>query len=204
MIRAVFFDYDGVLTLDATGSLTTCRHLAAQAGVSIAEVQSALRPHNAALNLGQATHAQVWPEVCRALGRALPVEALQAAFESTPLRREMMALAQRIGDAGLCVGIVTDNKRDRIDHLRRFQDLDAVFDPIVVSAVVGHGKDGPEIFRLALAAARVDAAQAVFIDNTPANLVAAAAVGLHTMHFDDERGDVPALARRLRELGVPC
>ena len=37
----------------------------------------------------------------------------------------------------------------------------------------------------------------VFIDNTPSNLVAATAIGIKTVFFDDERNDVAGLAQFL-------
>ncbi|MET0333943.1 MAG: haloacid dehalogenase, partial [Rhizobacter sp.] len=90
MIKAVFFDYDGVITLDKTGSLTTCCYLGQRLGLPTDTVQAAMRPHNEALNQGHTTHRAIWPEVCRALGRNIPFEWLQAAFESTPLNGEML------------------------------------------------------------------------------------------------------------------
>lgn len=98
--------------------------------------------------------------------------------------------------------LTTDNKRDRIEHLRIFQGLDAVFDPIVVSSVVDASKEGPAIFRHALQRVGLAPGQALFIDNCPDNLAAPAALGMQTVHFDDERRDVPALTAELQQLGL--
>lgn len=201
MIRAVFFDYDGVLTRDKTGSLTTCRSLSQQAGLSFEAVHAALRPYNEALTHGRTTHEAIWPAVCEVLGRDIPISALRIAFESTPLDEAMMFLAKRL-TVRHRVGLITDNKRDRLDHLRAFQQLDAVFDPIVVSSVFGSGKEGAAIFEHALTCLALPPEVAVFIDNHRDNLVAPAALGMHTLHFDDERRDVKALIAELQRLGV--
>ncbi|WOB06303.1 HAD family phosphatase [Piscinibacter gummiphilus] len=201
LIRAVFFDYDGVLTRDKTGSFTTCRSLAQQTGLPFEAIRAALQPHNDALNLGRTTHEAIWPSVCATLKRDIPLGFLTIAFESTPLDDEVMSLARQLATR-YRVGLITDNKRDRIDHLRLYQRLDAVFDPIVVSSVVGMGKDSAGIFEHALAVSGVQPQQAVFIDNSPDNLLTAAALGLHTVHFDDERRDVAALILALQRLGV--
>ena len=201
MIRAVFFDYDGVLTRDKTGSLTTCRSLAQQVGLPFEVVHAALRPYNEALTLGRTTHQAIWPAVCEALGRDIPIGALRIAFESTPLDEAAMSLAKRLS-AHHRVGLITDNKRDRLDHLRTFQQLDAVFDPIVVSSVFGSTKEDTAIFEYALACVAHSPEEAVFIDNHRDNLVAPAALGMHTLHFDDERRDVTALVTELQQLGV--
>ncbi|MBX3623751.1 MAG: haloacid dehalogenase [Rhizobacter sp.] len=201
MIRAVFFDYDGVLTRDKTGSLTTCRSLAQQAGLLFEAVHAALRPYNEALTLGRTTHEAIWPAVCEALGRDIPISALRIAFESTPLDEAVMSLAKRLTMRHR-VGLITDNKRDRLDHLRAFQQLDAVFDPILVSSVFGSGKEGMAIFERALACVALPPEAAVFIDNHRDNLLAPAALGMHTLHFDDGRRDVKALVAELQQLGV--
>lgn len=197
-LRAVFFDYDGVLTTDPTGSVTTCGYLSQASGLPFDVLAQAFRPHNAALSTGRCTHAEVWPAICAQLPRPLPIEWLRAAFESTPLNAAMMALARGLKQCGLVVGIITDNKQDRIDHLVRHQGLAALFDPIVVSAAVGSTKEGAAIFEHALQRAGLPAAQCLFIDNSPANLVAAARLGMHSEHFDDARADVAGLADLLR------
>ena len=198
MIRAVFFDYDGVLTLDATGSLTTYRYLSEHTRISYERVHRAFLPHNEALNLGKTTYAKVWHSACSALGRVIPANLLIGAFESTPPNTEMFELARHLR-AGCATGIITDNKKERIDHLKRYQRLDSLFAPIVVSAETGCTKEDPAIFEYALKLSRVRPEESVFIDNNRANLVAAAALGMNVIQFDDSKNDVAELAQRLRQ-----
>ena len=126
---------------------------------------------------------------------------LTRAFESTPLDRPMFAFANSLGRR-FRVGIITDNPKDRMDVVRRTLWLDRVFAPIVVSAEEGMAKDDAEIFRRALAVAKVEAGDAVFIDNVAENVEVARSAGLHGIVFDDERRDLAALARELLALGV--
>lgn len=197
-IEAVFFDYDGVLTTDKTGSLTTCRYLSRRTGIAEQRVAQAFRVHNRDLLLGRRSHADVWPEVCASLGLDMPLGLLAAAFESTPVNVPMLALARELKSGLRAVGIITDNKSDRMTHLRRLQRLDDVFEPIVVSAEAGCTKQEQALFSLALAHRGTRPDRALFIDNTEDNLVAARALGLHTIHFDDEANDVGALREHLR------
>ncbi len=79
--------------------------------------------------------------------------------------------------------------RQRFGILQRFSD-------IVVSGEEGLVKPDPAIYELACRRAGVDAADAVFIDDSPANVVAAQAVGLHGLVFtsaDTLRADLVAL-----------
>ena len=201
MIRAVFFDYDGVLTTDKTGSLTTTRYLSEATGISLPRVKAAFSRRNNELTLGRATHAQIWQEVCAELGEAISISLLHAAFESTPLNTGMLSLARDLKRSH-SVGIITDNKKDRIDYLKRHQSLGALFNPIVVSAELGADKGSAGIFLHALQCVGVQPSEAVFIDNNLDNLAAPTALGINTVFHDDERNDIEALVSKLKSFGV--
>jgi len=72
------------------------------------------------------------------------------------------------------------------------------FDGIVVSGDEGVIKPDPRIFRILLDRYRIDAREAVFIDDNPANARAATALGLHGIHFRSPE----ALRRELVALGL--
>lgn len=201
MIKAIFFDFDGVLTTDKTGSTTTTRYISRKTGIELSTVREAFARHNSDLTLGKATHRQVWRQVCDDLGRSLSFDLLQEAFESTPLNEGMVDLARELRRTHI-VGIITDNKKDRMDFLRRLHDLDAIFEPVVVSAEVGGDKSGREIFLTALRRAGVAAGESVFIDNNEDNLIVPGALGMKTCFHDDGMNDVEALVRRLGDVGV--
>lgn len=200
-IKAILFDFDGVLTTDKTGSLTTTRYLSARTGIELSRVQSVFRRFNGDLTLGKTTHEQIWGEICRALGQEIGFDLLREAFESTPLNKRMFDLARTLRSRHR-VGIVTDNKKDRIDVLKKMHDLPSLFDPIVVSAEVGSGKDDPRIFQKALDRLGVQPGECVFIDNDRDNLVAPGALGIHTVFFDDEKQDFDALLAELAKMEV--
>jgi len=201
LIKAVFFDYDGVLTTDKSGSLTTTRYLSRATGLDGSAVSAAFSRYNRALTLGHVTHGQIWKELCRSLGRDLDIALLFEAFESTPMNRDMFALARKLKRSRQ-VGIITDNKKDRIDHLKHHQGLEPLFSPIVVSAEVGSDKRSTAIFMHALHLARIEAREALFIDNNEENLAAPRALGMTAILHDDERNDVEALSDALDACGL--
>ncbi|WP_201282284.1 HAD family hydrolase [Chromobacterium phragmitis] len=122
---------------------------------------------------------------------------LDAAFRSTPMNEGVLALARRLRGR-VRLGIITDNKADRMDCLRALHGLDAWFDPIVVSA-----EAGAAIFEHACRLAGLRPAQCLLIDNSRRNLDTAAAAGLATLFHDDARNDVAALRGVLeRRLGA--
>jgi putative hydrolase of the HAD superfamily len=200
-IKAVLFDFDGVLTTDKTGSLTTTRYLSDRTGIALSQVQAVFRKFNRDLTLGRRTHEQVWDSICGELGRGLGLDLLKAAFESTPMSTRMLRLAKELRSR-YAVGIVTDNKKDRIDHLKKLHDLSSVFELIAVSAEVGVGKDDPKIFLGALEQLRVGPDECIFIDNSRENLIVPGSLGIKTVCFDDEKADFKALLAALRAHGA--
>lgn len=201
MIRTIFFDYDGVLTTDKNGSLTTCRYLSEASGIAPSTISAALQPYAGELFTGKVRHVEIWPGVCKTLGTDLDIRLLFEAFESTPLNEPMVSLARKLRGKH-SVGIITDNPIDRMDHLRAHQNLDALFDPIVASADVGSSKHGQEIFLSAMSRASVEPEQCIFIDNSEPNVVMARTLGMHAIFHDDGKNDIDALANELRRVGT--
>lgn len=170
--------------------------------MSASAIDAAFAPHAGDLFTGRSDYARVWRAACEAMGKALDIGLLAEAFGSTPPNAGMFALARRL-KTGYAVGIITDNSRDRVDPLRKHRGLDALFDPIVVSAEVGRRKRGKEIFLHARARADAVPGENVFIDNSGANLVVARALGMHAAFHDDGKNDVVSLAKALGRLRCP-
>ena len=198
MIRAILFDFDGVLTTDKSGSVTTINYLSERTGLPRQLLWTAFAPFNDDLLYGRTSHAEIWPRLCQALGTDLDFVLLADAFESTPMNLEMLGLARSLR-ARYAVGIVTDNKKDRIDFLKHHAHLASTFSPIVVSAEFGSGKDGTGIFTEALKLLDVEPQESIFIDNSKSNLLAADALGINTIYFDDGTNDIKALAATLEQ-----
>lgn len=201
VIRTIFFDYDGVLTTDKSGSLTTFRYLSKASGIALSTLNAAFGPYAGELLMGRASYSQVWDRVCEAMGESLDIGLLVEAFESTPLNTGMLSLARRLRDAH-AVGIITDNDSDRMGHLRKYQGLDALFRPIVVSADVGGSKRGQDIFRYAACSAGAAPDECIFIDNSRDNVAMALTLGMHAVFHDDERNDIDVLVNALQQRGA--
>ena len=137
MIRTIFFDFDGVLTLNERGSTTTIGVIAELSpDLSVQAVERCYYQFHHDLLLGKVTHLEIRPELCRCIGRDFDSAILHEAFARTPLNQEMLRLASALA-ARYHVGMITDNASDRMACLVAEHRLDALFDPIVVSAHVG-------------------------------------------------------------------
>jgi len=201
MIKAVFFDYDGVLTPDKTGTYTTCKYIHGVTGIDIDKLEQCYKQFNKVLNTNQKTHQDIWPQFCDCIGQSLDIQILQDAFDSTPSNKEVFQLASRIKNK-YKIGIITDNKKDRIVAVRKKFGLDDIFDSIIVSADVGCGKDNERIFYQAAESVGVRPEECVFIDNQRKNLVVPVRIGYKTIFYDHEKNDVSALIKELQGFGV--
>lgn len=75
----------------------------------------------------------------------------------------------------------------------------ARLEAVVVSGREGIAKPDPALFELTITRFRLDRGRTVFTDDSPANVRAAARIGLLTEHFTDHG----TLRRRLRARGIP-
>jgi hypothetical protein len=98
MIKAILFDYDGVLTTDNTGSHTTNKHIGKVSGLSYDVVERAFTPFNFDLNIGRTTYEEVWPVVCSRMNYELDISGSfknavgNAAHEACGLKAEKSSL----------------------------------------------------------------------------------------------------------------
>ena len=144
-------------------------------------------------------------------------EAVEELAARYPSRRELVEayparFAERLGgevqgtaavlrdvvDAGIPTYALSNWPAETFHHaLARFEFL-SWFDGIVISGVEGIAKPDPRIFDIIAARYALDPTTTVYIDDSPANLRAAAAKGFGIIAFSDSA----SLRRSLAELGV--
>jgi len=85
--------------------------------------------------------------------------------------------------AGYRTGIITNNVREFGDGWRAMIPVDELFEFVVDSSHVGVRKPDPRIFALAIEElGGLDPSLCVFLDDHPANVEAARALGMHAIH----------------------
>src|SRR4029453_11793570 len=141
-----------------------------------------------------------WQAVGRALGlTAADTAALRAAFYAGDiLNAELVACIDRLRASGLRVGLLRNFSADLRVMLAQ-QDLLRRFDALAISAEIGVMKPDATAYQAILAMMQMEAHTCVFIDDVPANVAAAQAVGLHGIVFEDNPSCLAALARLLGE-----
>lgn len=111
------------------------------------------------------------------------------------------ALVERVRGlraAGYRTGIITNNVREFGDGWRALIPVDELFEFVVDSSHVGVRKPDPRIFALALEElGRPDPARCVFLDDHPANVAAARALGMLAIHVGPDPAVTVAEIERL-------
>lgn len=149
MIKALLFDFDGVLTVEKTGSASITKYISKACGLPWDLVKAAYSPYNKALLMGELTHRDMWSRFCEDLGKQIDCKILTEAFQHTVLDANMIDLVKKLKES-CYMALVTDNKWDRIDTILRTHHLEPYFDVVAVSARLHTGKDTGDIFQYVL------------------------------------------------------
>ncbi|MGE0383063.1 MAG: HAD family hydrolase [Hyphomicrobium sp.] len=128
-----------------------------------------------------------WCDYARQKGITLPsswprdFEAVQrAAIGADP---EMYALVDELKEEGVQVALLS-NVECRHARLLRALGLYAPFDPVVLSCEIGVDKPDPKAYRILLQQVGRPPQQVIFIDDKPANIATARAVGIDGILYE--------------------
>jgi putative hydrolase of the HAD superfamily len=185
-LKTVIFDLGGVIL--RTDDLAPRSALAAQVGMTYAELDSLVfaSPVARQAEEGLASPEAVWEHVRQTAG--LAPEALRgfrrAFFGGDQVDMALVELIRGLRPTYLTALL----SNTWIIDLDRFIEEDlripaGTFDLVISSAAVGLAKPKAEIFQLALARCQASPQQALFVDDNTANIRAAQALGMHTIHF---------------------
>jgi len=202
MIKAILFDLDGVLTTDATGTTSIAKYIDEHTNIDKDVFEKAYRKHNWKLLYGHTIHEEMWSTLCSDMDQTLDIDILRKAFNETPMDRDMIALSKYLKASGYIVGMVTDNKRDRVEQIISHNQLQDLFDVVTISADIGSGKKEKPIFDAALNELNLSYESCVFIDNNQSNLVIPNEYGMATIFYDHNNRDFDVLLNALTNLGI--
>jgi len=186
MIKAIFFDLDGVLTTDKTGSVTISKHITSKTGLDYDLVLCIKEQYDEPLDDGRITYEEAWNEICNELGTTLDFVLVKESYITTPIDHKIIEFAKSL-KSKFKVGIITDNMIDRTNFLWKHNSWDKIFDDMVVSASVGSRKNETKIFEIACERLNVSPNECIFIDNKESNLTACEELGMNGIYFDDKK-----------------
>lgn len=138
----------------------------------------------------------IWPQVCNELKISIDFSILNEAFLSTKMNTNIIDIAQKLRK-NYFIGMIADNKKDRIDCLRKYHNLDSLFSCYVISSQIGALKIEEKPFVEAVRKNGFEYDECIFIDNNKKNLVIPQKLGIHTIFYDDEKNDYKELHETL-------
>ncbi len=119
--------------------------------------------------------------------------ALDGAIDSS------VAVLGQLRAAGVPCHAISNFNREKFDTARGLFPFLDTFDELIVSADVQLLKPDPTIFQVLLDRRGLNAARALFIDDSAANIAAAHRLGFQTHHFNEATSN---LAAELRHYGL--
>jgi len=201
MIKAVLFDYDGVLTLDKSGSYSICKYISSNADVDYELFSTEYKKYNDDLLIGKITHEQIWNQLCKNIDKNISIKYLFDSYKNTPINTKMVSLVKKIKKNSK-TGLITDNKKDRIDAAKIDFKLIDLFDVISVSAEIGSQKSKESIFSKTVKEFGLSYDECVFIDNQECNLIVPKRLGMKTIFYNHKENNIKRLISELKELSI--
>jgi len=196
VVKAVIFDYGGVLTLAPQESER--RLLCALAGGTEPEFSRMYWEYRAAYDAGELDGASYWRCVTGARGTTLTpgmteeLIATDIAMWNRP-NPAMLRWAGVLASAGLRLGVISNMHREHAQALRADLRHLTGFVSLALSSELGIAKPDPAIYRHCLQEIDVQPGECLFIDDRAGNVAGAQAVGMHGIVYRS----VPQLAADL-------
>lgn len=202
MIKAVLFDFDGVLTIDGSGSESICNYVCKKTGIDLKRFEEEYYKYNDDFLCGKIQHKDIWDKICRSLNTQIDINILYDSFLYTPMDNKMMKIIEKLKNENYKIAMVTDNKKDGIDKLAEHYNWNKVFDAISISSEVGSGKNYSTIFKKALECLYLKADECVFIDNQEKNLIVPKKMEMNVIYFDHRKRDYEKFIQELKKIGI--
>ena len=172
MIKAVIFDYFGVISSDDYWKFV--RH--GRGG------KSQFRDYADAVNTGELHWQEFVQQVAKSTNTDITeVNKLYAAEQINPL---VVGLIHELHKK-YKTGLITNASHEFVDEIMDQNHMRDIFDSIVVSSRLGITKPDPRIFQYALKELKVQPEEAIYIDDLVRHVDAADTLGMHAFVFEN-------------------
>jgi epoxide hydrolase-like predicted phosphatase len=184
-VRAIFFDLGGVIV--RTEYQAPRQHLAERLGMEYDDLVKIVfdSPTAQKATVGEVTSAEHWDTVVKRLKRpASEMESIRDEFFAGDIIDRALLDFLRSLRGKYKTGLISNAWSDLRDYIVR-EKFDDAFDHMTISAEVGAAKPGAKIYQFALEQLKVQAKEAVFVDDFYENIEGCEKLGIKGVHFKD-------------------
>jgi epoxide hydrolase-like predicted phosphatase len=184
MIRAIIFDWGGVLCEDTAQGLLS--YFSKALDVPSDVLNTAYKSFAPAFQKGEISEEELWQGMDAALGIERPIDpslwiaALRAVYSP---KQEMFALASHLKGQGYVVGLLSNAEMPAMHFF--YEQAYAMFDAAVFSCAEGTRKPEQRIYEIALDRLGVEPQETVLIDDRAEFCRGAQSLGIHTILFNN-------------------
>jgi putative hydrolase of the HAD superfamily len=185
-IKAVIFDYGGVLSLNQDGELK--KTLASMSGLGMEEFHRHYFGTRNDFDKGVVTAAQYWRSFFPLSGKKADEHTIAELIRIDHLswariNGDLLNWALELKDHPYKISILSNMPHEFHWFFMNEYPWARFFEPSVYSCLAGYNKPEPEIFTLSLETLHVSPGQAVFFDDREDNVTAARQMGINAFRF---------------------
>ncbi|HRN96843.1 MAG TPA: HAD family phosphatase [Candidatus Saccharibacteria bacterium] len=170
MIKAIIFDFFGVIRTDSYKTWLNINHIPRTGEYSEISKQS---------DLGQINSSQFLEKLSKLRKRTVTATEMHSGTRIDP---EVIAIISELKN-NYTIAMLSNSPADLINGIIDDNDLRQYFDEIIVSGEIGMVKPNPDIFEYTLNKLSVSPDEVIFIDDSPANTDAAEKLGIKSIQF---------------------
>ena len=203
-LRAVIFDYGGVLTSIPTEE--DWRKMAAMLDTPLAVFLEGYWGHRYPYEIRGYDSGTYWGLVARTCGKRITPRMVRELVDLDneqwgKANLETIALARQLRSSGMPTALLSNMQPDMLAFVRGKHTWLKEFEVRLFSCEVGEAKPEPGIFLHAAHLLQLQPEDCLFVDDREENLAGARRVGMQTMHFVSSQS-IAALRQRLSEAGI--
>jgi len=195
MIRAIIFDFGGVLTKNKFFE-SSSKNIGKLSSMNDVEILNIMKSESQKYFTGEEDGKEYWNRVCSKIGIDPNEESFRILLDSYDLDRDSLRLASDMRKKYTVI-LLSDNFKELADELK--PKIGKYFDIMYFSNEIHATKSSSSAFEIMLEKSRLSAEECVFIDDKEENTELAKSLGFFVILYSDPVQARKELDRILRE-----
>ena len=185
MIKAVIFDYGGVVTNETDLELE--RIISNVLGFNLSAIMEKIKKPLSRFSRGDINEQEFWKELSNKAKTKLPRNIFNdfwilKYYKQVKIHKDVLNLVNKLKGKGYKVGLISNTIKPHVRYNKKMGRY-KYFDPVILSCEVGFEKPQRWIYKLALKRLRLRPEECVFVDDRKENVRGASKVGIKAFLF---------------------